>query len=495
MPQPRLSLCMIIRDEQEMLPEFLDSVAGLWDELIVVDTGSSDNSATLMEAAGAKLIHFDWIDDFSAARNVSLEAATGQWILFLDADERPSAELIQEIRTLMDDPMAGAATLIMRNEWPDGGRQDAPLLRIFRNYPTIRFEHRIHEDISTGVRDFLQSHRMLLRHLSGVVQHLGYVREVAGSRDKKGRDLELLNRSLQNDPNDFYCWFKILEIARFWQDHPLWENTASEVAELLNKASIQTKSDLLQRPFSGEFAALVAQGLNADDEDRLKWLDQSAKFAAPTAAWQLRRGVFLENLEKRAEATQAFQACLAPDKFSMHNIAVRAHLGLCRLAIAETEPEKAVDHIGLACTLAPRDAEALLAAVTILPLVDPTSQPGEFADEHLRKHPEAALDLGRALMGAGQVKLAGKILSPLAANQAEAALGYLVCCLVLDEDMDLQVDVQQETADQFFREWIRLLWQSRNIEAMEAFADGCGSVLGLFPWLPDFLQKETRRLK
>ncbi len=107
MSQPKLSLCMIIRDEQEMLPGFLDSVANLWDELIVVDTGSTDDSVRLVEAAGARLIHFSWIDDFSAARNASLESATGRWILFLDADERPAAGLVQEIRSLVEDPLAG----------------------------------------------------------------------------------------------------------------------------------------------------------------------------------------------------------------------------------------------------------------------------------------------------------------------------------------------------------------------------------------------------
>ncbi len=384
----------------------------------------------------------------------------------------------------------------MRNQWPDGGRRDAPLLRLFRNHPSIRFEHRIHEDISIGVRDFLQTNNLRMRHLNGVVQHLGYVREVARGRDKKRRDLELLNRSLESDPNDFYCWFKILEIARFWHDRPLWENKAGEVAGLLSKATRSIRSDLLKRPFSGEFAALVAQGLNASDEDRLHWLDQSSDFAAPTSAWHLRRGLLLENLDRLADADKAFQACLTPEAIpSIQAIAIRAHLGLCRLAMAKAAPREAVDHLRKACHLGPCDAEALLAAVTILPLVDPENQPEKFIGEHMRGHPEAALELGRSLMGTGQVESAGKILSPLAGHQADAALGYLVCCLVQNLDLDLQVDVRQETADRVFRGWIRQLWQSRNTVAMEAFADGCGSIMGIFPWLPDFLQEETRRLQ
>ena len=88
--QPRLSLCMIVRDEQEMLPGLLDSVRGLWDEFLVADTGSTDGTVDLLEKAGATVEPFAWCDDFAAARNASLDMASGEWILFLDADERVS---------------------------------------------------------------------------------------------------------------------------------------------------------------------------------------------------------------------------------------------------------------------------------------------------------------------------------------------------------------------------------------------------------------------
>lgn len=496
MPQPDLSLCLIIRDEQEMLPGFLNSTAGLWDEMVAVDTGSTDDSVRLLEAAGARVIPFTWIDDFSAARNASLEAARGRWILFLDADERPTGELIREIRALLNDPTAGAATLIMRNEWPDGTRQDAPLLRLFRNDPAIRFEHRIHEDVSTSVRDHLQTNNLRLRHLNGVVIHLGYSKEVASGRDKKTRDLELLYRSLESDPEDFYCWFKILEIARFWNDRPLWESKAKEVAGLLEQITPRDRDDLLQRPFSGELAALVAQGLPIDDKDRLRWLEESRNFAKTTGPWYLRKGLILENLTRFKDAATAYNACLTQDSPSDNRrIAIRAHLGLCRLAVAESSPPLALDHIRQACHLGPRDAEALLAALTILPLVDPDGQPDRFVEQHLHDHPDVIPDLGRALVSTGHVKTAARILESPAEKQADAALGFLVCCLALNRELDLQVDTDQETADRLFKEWIRLLWQSRRTEVMEVFADSCSSVQGIFPWLPEFLREETRRLQ
>src|SRR4029077_17309854 len=82
-----LSLCMIVKDEEAMLPRCLTAVAEPVDELIVVDTGSTDRTVEIAESFGARVLHHAWTGDFSAARNVGLDAATGDWLLYLDADE------------------------------------------------------------------------------------------------------------------------------------------------------------------------------------------------------------------------------------------------------------------------------------------------------------------------------------------------------------------------------------------------------------------------
>ena len=79
---------MIVKDEEESLPGCLESIQGLSDELIIVDTGSVDQTVAIAKSYGAQISHFDWVDDFSAARNASLDKATGDWILWVDADDR-----------------------------------------------------------------------------------------------------------------------------------------------------------------------------------------------------------------------------------------------------------------------------------------------------------------------------------------------------------------------------------------------------------------------
>src|SRR5258708_38958708 len=101
---PKLSLCMIVRDEERFLAGALESARGCVDELIVVDTGSQDRTRAIAAEQGARVLDFAWCDDFSAARNVGLEAARGTHILVLDADERLAGRPAQALRRAIADP-------------------------------------------------------------------------------------------------------------------------------------------------------------------------------------------------------------------------------------------------------------------------------------------------------------------------------------------------------------------------------------------------------
>src|SRR5437016_1157295 len=96
--RPRLSFCAIVRNEAANIVRCLDSVAALVEEKIVVDTGSTDDTVALAEDCGATVSFFAWRDDFAAARNAAVEKATGDWILWLDADEFLLPESIPLVR-------------------------------------------------------------------------------------------------------------------------------------------------------------------------------------------------------------------------------------------------------------------------------------------------------------------------------------------------------------------------------------------------------------
>jgi tetratricopeptide (TPR) repeat protein len=189
-----LSLCMIVRDEEEMLPRSLAAVRDAVDEIIVVDTGSTDRTIEIARSFGAKVIEREWTGSFADARNASFDAATGDWVMFLDADEVLVSDDAQRLREVLGRTWREAFYLVETNftgELGDGTAVTHNALRVFRNRPEYRFEGRIHEQIAhklpTG-----QPERIEITDVR--VEHYGYLGVVRDAKDKSRRNIELLER-------------------------------------------------------------------------------------------------------------------------------------------------------------------------------------------------------------------------------------------------------------------------------------------------------------
>ena len=398
---------MIVRDEAAMLPRFLQHARGLWDELSVVDTGSIDETPTLLAAAGAKVLHRPWTGDFAAARNVSLEAATGDWILVLDPDELVSPDFVASARSVIEDETAGSATVLMRNRLPHGHVHEARLLRMFRRDPEIRFCHAIHEDVTEAVRHFLTRSGLRQVHLAGSIDHLGYVRAHAAAKEKKTRDVTCLERLIEADPADLYAHYKRLEQARFWGDGALWRAAAADAI-----TAMQANRDrLAQGHFGGELVSLVADGLYRGEPRRALALMETWSMAvAPSAAFFLRRGELHELVGQLDEAGADFDRCrgLAGVTQSAQLATVRPLLGLVRVALARGDVQLALARVAEALEFAPRDPEALLAAVTLHRALGGRPAVEAFAEEHVAAYgPGVELDeaVGEGALLAGDLAL------------------------------------------------------------------------------------------
>lgn len=359
----RISLCMIVRDEAAMLPDFLAAVAGLWDELVAVDTGSTDATQALLRGAGATVVQRPWDDDFAAARNFGLARARGDWVLVLDADERVTAPLAQEIRRAADDPRTGAASLLVVDRLANGHLRRSRLVRMFRNDPAIRYRHAIHEDIFEEATAFLSRSGLARADLASPLLHLGYERERAAAKGKKERDVRILRAALQREPGDAYLWFKLLEQARFWGDRALWASAAAQAAALIDREP----ACLRAAHFAGELVALVADGLHRDPAPALRRMDAFAGAIPPSAAFELRRGELCERLGDAAGARAGFLRCLALSGVTGNEqlAGVRPRLGLARLALAGGDLAEAAREGERALAEAPLDAEALLLVATL----------------------------------------------------------------------------------------------------------------------------------
>lgn len=204
----KLSLCMIVKNEEEHLPRCLKSVQGVVDEIIVVDTGSSDRTVAIAEGFDAKVYHFPWTGDFSAARNFSLDKATGDWIIFLDADE----ELVEgdgpKLRELITCGEADGYYLTEINFVGDKPGIDAMIntaFRVFRNRSEYRFTGAIHEQIVACV----QNHGGQIAFSDVRINHYGYLNQTSRGKKKIQRNLAILQEEIKKRPADNFTRFNL----------------------------------------------------------------------------------------------------------------------------------------------------------------------------------------------------------------------------------------------------------------------------------------------
>src|SRR3954471_17180148 len=208
-PGLTLSLCMIVKDEEEMLPRCLAAVKPAVDEMIVVDTGSSDRTVEIAESFGARVLHHEWNGSFSDARNVSLEAATGDWIIYLDADEVLVEEDAAGLRALTGRVWREAFSLVETNytgDIEDGTAMTHNAMRVFRNRPEYRFKGRLHEQMAYALPGYL-SERIEYTQLR--IEHYGYLGVVRDAKDKSRRNLELLQQQVAEGTESAFQSFNL----------------------------------------------------------------------------------------------------------------------------------------------------------------------------------------------------------------------------------------------------------------------------------------------
>ena len=204
-----LSLCMIVRDEEEMLPRCLAAVADLADEIVVVDTGSTDRTVEIARGFGARVIEHAWTGSFADARNVSFEAATGDWLLYLDADEVLVADDGPQLRRLLGETWREAFFLSETNYTGELGEGSATVhnaLRLFRARPQYRFSGRLHEQILDTLPRHLPER---IRATDIRVEHFGYLGAVRDAKEKSRRNVELLLRQREEQGDSTFLHFNL----------------------------------------------------------------------------------------------------------------------------------------------------------------------------------------------------------------------------------------------------------------------------------------------
>jgi tetratricopeptide (TPR) repeat protein len=329
---PRLSLCLIVRNEEVMLPACLESVKGLVDEIVVVDTGSTDRTLELVRQAGATLVELPWADDFSAPRNAALAHAHGDFVLQLDADERlsPAAHAVVKQALRQDD--FDCAFLPLHN----ATRLDAPLLevvngrarageairlpRLFRRTRDLHYEGVIHESITT----WLMAGGRRSRLLDADIIHLGYVAEVRNARDKQQRNLALLKKRCAQEPTDLtargYLAYELM------LDGKSTEARAAVDEGWALRASSPSFRSLQRLAVTRALVYLERREL----ETATQAIDEGEKVNGPQAEFDFCRGRILESRAERASGAERDDLLAAADRQYAAALAKRSDVVLER---------------------------------------------------------------------------------------------------------------------------------------------------------------------
>lgn len=213
---PKLSLCMIVKDEESVIEDCLKSVKGVVDQIVVVDTGSRDSTIEICKRYGAEVYYYRWRDDFSAARNESIKYARGDWILWMDADERldpGSVEKLKRLLTFERKPMA--YKVLIKNVKPDGSYYFSDAHRLFRNGVGIFFTGIIHEQVAPSVLSLGGE----IRDTDIVISHIGYSYTGSRERRKKERNRKLLLKYVDREPRNAYAHYTLGQFYALDGDH------------------------------------------------------------------------------------------------------------------------------------------------------------------------------------------------------------------------------------------------------------------------------------
>lgn len=200
-----ISACMIVKNEEGMLRRTLPVLKNSVDEIILVDTGSSDNTVKIAEENGAKIFNFKWIDNFSAARNESLKHAKSDWIIWIDADEMIKKEDWIVLKDFLKTADKDAYCLEIRECKPGTYNYDDTYTRvkILRNNKGIHFERAFNEQVHS--KDGASITGPIIPNVH--IYHWGARLEKDAKELKKERNIRILQEQIKSNPNDPYFHF------------------------------------------------------------------------------------------------------------------------------------------------------------------------------------------------------------------------------------------------------------------------------------------------
>ena len=306
---PRLSVCLIAKNEEQFLEQCLQSVRDIAWQIVVVDTGSTDRTVEIAKKFNAEVHFFAWNDDFSAARNEALKHATGDWVLSLDADE----ELLPEHRRTILAEMQSAGVMGYRLPIIEQGVEEegcSYVARLFRNAPGLFFVGRVHEQIFSSLEVRAKEWGLENRLGRAALLHHGYRKEVVDSRGKAARNLRLLQLAIEELPGEPNLVMNLgLELIRSGQLQAGLEQYREALRLMSVLPSGQVVPELRETLLTQLTTRLLGAGRFSEIVEL--WRQPFPQSSGLTASQHFMLGLAWIELKQPAAAAEQMRQCLA----------------------------------------------------------------------------------------------------------------------------------------------------------------------------------------
>ena len=296
----KISLCMIVKNEEKYIAACLKSAALLVDEIILVDTGSTDSTLEIAEGFQARIFHYPWKENFAHARNYSLAQATGEWILVLDADEALYHEDIEKLKHIVRTTTANAISLKFHNFILEDSEEEYNThvgIRLFRNH-IFQYEGAIHEQLVA----ICEETPLRLKATDVRVGHYGYLKSNAGKR-KRERNIPLIQKLLEENPEDA---FQLFNMGNEFMSDGAYENALL----YFEKAYVLKDTTLAYCPHLIFRRAICLYYLKRFRES-LNILEEGTMIYPQCTTYQFFKGRIYKGQKKYSLAIECFEDCIA----------------------------------------------------------------------------------------------------------------------------------------------------------------------------------------
>ncbi|MDK8179886.1 glycosyltransferase [Paenibacillus sp. UMB4589-SE434] len=330
--ETRLSLCMIVKDEAALIGACLHSVKDVVDEIIIVDTGSTDDTVAICQSYGAHVYKLGWRNDFAEARNYSLQHATGDWILWMDADEQLDQDTASSLRDILAVQDSDIAVIELINYiGSEPANKDLAYLvrhhRLFRNHRGFQFKGAIHEQLN--VQEVLGTN-INVYILPVKIHHYGYMDVHVKNREKSERNMKLLEQEKLNEGyNPWIDYHLASEYYRLGQYEQAYAQVNVGIKGFIERGKLPPSLC-----YKLKYDALLANG---SYEGGWPSIERAIQLYPDYVDLYLYKGIILFHKQKHELALEAFHQCLTLGEENLQHLTMRGvgsfhawyHIGLC----------------------------------------------------------------------------------------------------------------------------------------------------------------------